>query len=289
MKNNMYRNTFSIVMFAVLAFSCNNNAAKESVPQTTPLSIGIQLWTFHLASFTTALEKVDSCDIRYIQAISGQPIGNTANDSFSSYMPVRAKKYVQELLAKKEIQIKAYGVLNPQSREEWLQHFAFAKEMKIPLLVTEPITAHWDYADSLAGVFNIKIAIHNHPAPAQYYHPDSVLAAMKNHSHIYACADIGHWARSGLDPVKCLQTLKGRIADVHFKDVAAFNVIEADNMLLGKGVIDLQAIIEELQNQKYEGILTIEHEQNWENNVPDLLQNIKWLNDAFRKINYNQK
>ena len=36
-----------------------------------------------------------------------------------------------------------------------------------------------------------------------------------------SCADIGHWVRSGLQPVECVKILKGRIMSSHMKDLHA--------------------------------------------------------------------
>ena len=36
---------------------------------------------------------------------------------------------------------------------------------------------------------------------------------------IGACADTGHWLRSGLNPLECLKKLEGRIISLHFKDL----------------------------------------------------------------------
>jgi sugar phosphate isomerase/epimerase len=34
-----------------------------------------------------------------------------------------------------------------------------------------------------------------------------------------ACADVGHWMRSGLDPLECIKKLDGHIICLHFKDL----------------------------------------------------------------------
>ena len=46
------------------------------------------------------------------------------------------------------------------------------------------------------------------------------LRVIKDRSHrVGACADTGHWKRSGFDPVECMKKLEGRILTFHFKDV----------------------------------------------------------------------
>ncbi|MGC8749930.1 sugar phosphate isomerase/epimerase family protein [Hydrotalea sp.] len=278
------KNTFpvSLVFLIIFNISCNTNLShnNDSI-NTPPWNLGIQLWTFHLFPFITAIEKADSCKLVNLEAYSGQPIGGVYRDSFNINMSETSKSFVKAFLKNKKMKLIGFGVLNPTDKNEWKKVFVFAKELGIQILTAEPRKQDLDYADSLAGIYGIKIAIHNHPKPAQYWHPDSVLAASIHHPNIFACADIGHWARSGLDPLKCIQLLKGKIADIHLKDVDAFNKIDANNMILGDGIINLKAIFSELKNQSYSGQISIEHEQNWMNNVPDIRLNINWYNQEM--------
>jgi len=149
--------------------------------------------------------------------------------------------------------------------------------LHIPLITAEPLKEHLDIVNELAGKYHIKVAIHDHPKPSGYWHPDSVLAAMKNRPNIGVCADIGHWVRNGLNVVTCLQKLQGRIWDLHCKDVAAFGNPESEDVLLGKGVCDIAAVIKELHKQHFNGLVSFEHEVNWSSNVADIIYNKNYL------------
>lgn len=135
-----------------------------------------------------------------------------------------------------------------------------------------------NFIDSLAGAYNIKVAIHDHPRPSKYWHPDSVVAAMQGRPNIGACADIGHWPRSGLDPVECLKKLEGHIYGVHLKDIKTFNDVKAEDTIVGKGVIDFPAVFRELKRQRFSGMLSIEHESNWYHNLPDVVETVEYYN-----------
>jgi sugar phosphate isomerase/epimerase len=138
--------------------------------------------------------------------------------------------------------------------------------------------------DSLAGIYNIKVAIHDHPRPSPYWHPDSVIAVTQGHPNIGSCADLGHWARNGLDPVECLKKLEGHIIGVHLKDVKTFNNVNAEDTIVGRGVIDFPAVFRELKRQNFNGMLSIEHESNWYNSLPDILETIRYYNDQVSKL-----
>ncbi|HBJ80313.1 sugar phosphate isomerase/epimerase [Pseudothermotoga sp.] len=113
-----------------------------------------------------------------------------------------------------------YGVVKGKNQQEWKRIFEFARKMGVETLVAEPEPSQFDFLEKLCDEYNINIAIHNHPQPSRYWEPDSVLKYVSGRSHrIGACADVGHWVRSGLNPVECLKKLEGRIISIHFKDL----------------------------------------------------------------------
>jgi len=138
--------------------------------------------------------------------------------------------------------------------------------------------------DGLAGAYGIKIAIHDHPKPNPYWSPDSVLAAIQNHQNIGDCADVGHWARNGLNPVECLKKLEGHIYGVHLKDIVKFDDTQAADTVVSKGVIDFPAVFAELKRQHFNGMLSIEHESNWYHSLPDVIDTKNYFDEQIAKL-----
>ena len=181
------------------------------------------------------------------------------------------------------------GVITPKNKAEWIKTFELAKDFGLSYITAEPIKSQWDMVDSLAGVYGIPVAIHDHPKPNMYWSPDSVLAAIQGHSHIGSCADIGHWARNGLNPVDCLKKLEGHIIGVHLKDVVKFNNPEAHDTLVSKGVVDFPAVLAELKRQNFKGMLSIEHESNWYHSVPDVIFTKNYYDSLVQKLQVQRK
>ena len=196
--------------------SCNNSSQPADATKndstatagdssvTKNWKIGVQLWTFHYVPFVTAIAKADSAGVKFVEAFPGQPLGGDMKDTFGIRMSADSKAKIHQLLQSKGIQIVAMGVIVPKTIAEWKQYFDLGKEFGLSYITAEPLKDQWDAIDSLAGVYGIKVAIHDHPRPNAYWHPDSVLAAVKGHPNIGSCADVGHWTRNGLDPVFCL-------------------------------------------------------------------------------------
>ena len=99
---------------------------------------------------------------------------------------------------------------------------------------------------------------------------------------IGACADTGHWARSGLKPVECLRILKGRISSSHLKDLNKTGG-DAHDVPYGTGVCDIKACLDELKKQGFDGNISIEYEYNWDNSVPEVTQCIDFVRNCGGK------
>ncbi|HXS57337.1 MAG TPA: sugar phosphate isomerase/epimerase [Hanamia sp.] len=256
----------------------------DSAKVTDNWKIGVQMWTFRMFTFAEALDKVDSAGVKSIEAFWGQPLGAGLKDSFGIRMSDDSKAKIKQMLQSKGISIVAMGVISPNTREEWKSAFDLAKEFGLSYITCEPHKDQWNMVDSMAGSYGIKVAIHDHPKPNAYWSPDSVLAAISGHPNIGACADIGHWARNGLNPVECLKKLEGHVYGVHLKDIVKFDDTKAADTVVGKGVIDFPPIFQELKRQNFKGMFSIEHESNWYHSLPDVIETVKFYNDEVAKL-----
>lgn len=289
--------SFLCVICIIIFTQCNSsttekNSSADSTATTNSdtanvtgnWKIGVQMWTFRVFTFAQALDKVDSAGVKYIEAFWGQPLGAGMKDSFGIRMSDDSKAKIKQMLQAKGISMVAMGVIVPRTREEWKKAFDLAKDFGLSYITAEPIKNQWDMVDSMAGSYGIKVAIHDHPKPNMYWSPDSVLAAIQGHPNIGSCADVGHWARNGVNPVEALKKLAGHIYGVHLKDIKKFDDPKAEDTIVGKGVIDFPPIFQELKRQHFSGMLSIEHESNWYNSLPDVIETVKLYNDQVSKL-----
>jgi sugar phosphate isomerase/epimerase len=281
-KSTTWLITFSLL---VIAIACNTGSKSSSSNSVTAnWEIGIQTWTFRMFTLEQTLKKADSAGVRSIEAFWGQKLGAGLDEGFGITMSPAARAKLKEWLQQSNIRIRAMGVISPATREDWIKAFELAKEFGLSYITSEPRKNLWDMIDSLAGAYNIPVAIHEHPRPNPYWHPDSVLAAIKGHRNIGACADLGHWARSGLDPVTCLKQLDGHVLGVHLKDIKTFNDTRAADTPVSKGVLNYPAIFQELYRQKFKGMLSIEQESNWYNNLADVTNTVNYYRTETAKL-----
>lgn len=293
----MKRIAFAGVSFLFVMFftKCNsgtpvdNNtdttkSVADSADATATWKLGVQMWTFNHFTFAEALDKVDSAGIKSIEAYPGQKLGADMPGEFGIAMNADTRSKLKKLLESKGINIVALGVIAPETDAEWKQFFDLAKEFGLSYITCEPRDDQWNMVDSMSGVYGIKIAIHDHPKPNHYWSPDSVLAAAQGHPNIGSVADVGHWARNGLNPVECLKKLEGHVYGVHLKDIKVFDNPEAEDTAVSHGVIDFPAIFAELKRQHFSGMLSIEQESNWLHSLPDVIATKKYFEEQVAKL-----
>jgi len=281
---------YLLIASFVFLISCNdslqkNSANTQSSVTSTPWKTGIALFSFHRHPFTKAIEMADSSGVNYVEGFSFYKLGSAFHDSTMGRMNGEGITLMKKLMDEKGIRMSSMYVENAKNAEEWKKYFDLGKQFGLEYLVCEPPKEHWNIVDSLAGIYNIKIAIHEHAKGlSAYWHPDSVLAAIKGHSNIGACADLGHWARSGLNPVDCLKKLEGHIIGLHLKDIDELGNPKAKDVNPGTGVIDFAAVVKELKRQKFTGYIQVECEHNLDNNLADIKEAISYMNGVNAKV-----
>lgn len=271
-----------VVAFGIMLMSCATRKTVETkLEERLGWQLGAQAYTFRLFTFAQALDKIDSCELRYVEAFPGQTIGSGSTEKMGYQLSTEGRNLVRKLLKEKGVKLHAFGVVGAKDAEEWEKVFAFAKDMGVKVLNVEPSDEHLDIVSSLCDKYQIKAALHNHPEPSKYWNPDVVLKSLAGRSKFMgAAADVGHWMRSGLDPVACLKKLDGHIIHLHFKDLNEFGNKKAHDVHWGTGKLPIEDVLAELKRQKYNGMFSAEYEYNWENSKEDVRQSV--IN--FRKL-----
>ena len=249
--------------------------------------LGVQAWTFHLFTFYESVDKTASLGLDWIEAFPDQQVSkDRPGVTFNNQMPADVRREIKQKLAEAGVRLVNYGVIGlPNDEAECRKVFDFAKDMGIETIVSEPPEEAFALIDKLCNEYKINVAIHNHPQPSHYWNPDTVLKVCSGRSErIGACADTGHWMRSGINPVEAIKKLKGRIISVHLKDLNEFDKLLAHDVVWGTGKCDVKAVLEELNRQGFKGVFSIEYEYNWENSVPELRQCVEYFDKTAGKL-----
>lgn len=291
----MNRNIFTSSLFIGIVLSllsCGGPAREGDKKAETTSSdslyrhwkMGVVSWSFHKFSFDTALQKMDSTGARFVEISAGFEMGEAYNNRLLIDLSPEELGNIKTKMADKGLKmVSTYA--DGHDIGAWKRNFEFAKSMDLEFITGEPLLHLLDGIDSLAGIYNIKVAIHNHwKGLSRYWHPDSVLQAIQGRPNIKACADLGHWIRSGLDPAACIKQLEGHILSIHMKDIGEFDNVKAEDVVVGKGAVDFKKVVQELRRQKFNGMIYAECELNWYNNVPDVIESFHYFNQISDEV-----
>ena len=273
-------------------FSLWSASPAESPAEQLGWKLAVHSYTFQKFSIFDAIDKTGELGVKFM-SISGSvnlpaPDGKFAKGSTVNLSEEDAAA-LRTRLKQKGIDpvFVNMGVVKPSLDEEATRKiFEGAKRLGITVLVAEPETHGktdelgpvMDVVEKFAKEFNIQVAIHNHPQPSFYWSPEIVLAAVQGRSPLLgACADVGHWVRSGLDPVESLKKLEGRVITLHFKDLNEHSKT-AHDVPWGTGISNTKGMLAELKRQKFKGAICVEYEHNWENYTPEIAESVKWFN-----------
>lgn len=273
------------VFFSLFIFNSQATMAQGKL-HPDDWKLGIQAWSFHLNTFAEALDKMKACGVKYVEAFPPQEIGAGIPGTMDYHMDAATRKKVLALLRNKGIKMVSYGVVNPTTESDWIQLFKFAKAMGLVNIVSEPEQSQIPFISKLCNEYKINVAIHDHAKPTRYWNPDIVLAAIKGASpRMGACADVGHWLESGLNPIECMKQLKGRIIEFHLKDENMKGAgPDFHDVPMGQGVIDMAGIMKEMKQQHFKGYCFIEYEYHFENNVQDVKECVAYFNKEREKL-----
>lgn len=277
---------FLSLVFAAAVFS--NGLIRAELPESAKVGhfyAGCQAYSFRLFSVMEAIEKTAKAGGKTIEFYPKQKLSPEQPEVlFNHESPPEVIAAVKAKLAEQGVTAVAYGVVRLGKDDvENRKVFGFAKTMGIGILTTEPDAAALDQIEVLVKEYDIKMAIHNHPRrPLDraylYWDPNYVLSLVKDRdARMGACADTGHWVRSGLDPVECIQILKGRIFDSHLKDLNEKGNPKAHDVPFGTGVSNVPAILNAFAETGFYGPLHTEYEHNWEDNVPDITKCLEFV------------
>lgn len=282
------RSLFTMIPAASVLLALRSKGAPIPQAAVTAAGFGItvQCWSLKKFSLFKAIEMAAAAGVGGVEVFSGQALGGSHEKvNFGPGMPEDKIQAVIEHLKANNIVAQSMGVIAiPNKEAEARAVFELGKKLGLYSINTESIESI-DLIEKLAAEYDIKIGFHNHPKKPNYqlWDPDFVFNAVKDrHANVGICADIGHWATSGLNPVEVIKKVSTRVVSFHMKDRESIEKWTHDRPF-GTGIIDNVAILDEVRKQGFKGNVSIEYEHNWDTNLPEIAQCVGYLR-AYSKM-----
>ena len=272
---------------ALLALRSHGKPLNPDVLTDAGFTISVQCWSLKEFTLWEAIQMSAAAGASAVEVYPGQKIGGDIEGLKDAKLgPDMSDDQIAKVLEyakSNSITPVNFGVTGiPKDEKEARKTFEFAKKMGLYGVTTESLDA-LDTLEKLAKEYDIKVCFHNHPKPTAMWNPDKTWDAIKDrHANIGFCADVGHWATSGLDPLEVIKKIAPRVHSFHMKDREAVGKWTHDRPF-GTGVIDNAAILDEVRKHGFAGNVTIEYEHNWKTNVPEIAQCVGYLR-AYSKL-----
>jgi inosose dehydratase len=205
--------------------------------------VGIQIYSLRGFKVDDALMHCHDLGVSYVEFYPGM------------YDPKSTPEQIAEMNDKMEglgLRPSAHGVNRlTKDHEANKKLFQFAKAAGIKNITADPDPDSFESLDSLVKEFDVRVAIHNHGPKARYNKVVDTLKAIEKHDErIGACADLGHYIRSGEKPEDVIRALKGRLYGIHLKDFAEMQD-KTKGVILGKGHMNVEATFAALHEVKF--------------------------------------
>ena len=237
---------------------------EQSLKKYGGFPMGIQSYSLRAFGIDGALEKIEELELHFVELFR------------MHYPPIPDPLKIAEMnakLRKYDLSISAHGVQSfTKDHQKNKAFFEFAKKAGIRNISANPEKDSFESLNRLVAEYDIRIAIHNHGPGALYDAPLDALKAVAGYDkRIGFCADLGHYIRSGVDPVEVIYQLGDRLYGVHLKDFAEQKK-KTEGVIIGRGHLDVEGVFKALKKIGFpaDGALSLEYEENPKDPMEDI-------------------
>ncbi len=270
------RRQFLAATASATAVACLPSAARAAADHGYKL--GIQLYSLRGFDVDQALRHASELGFEQVEFYGGMLPTNASAEQIEAM-----RQKVTDL----GMSISAHGVNRlTKNADANRRIFEFAKALGIPTITADPDPDSFDNLDELVKEFDIRVAIHNHGPRHRYNKAIDVLNAIEGHDErIGACADLGHYIRSGQKATEVIRLLRGRLYGIHLKDFAEMKD-KAEGVILGKGHLDVVGVFQSLKAVEFpaDGAISLEYEENPKDPIDEIRQCVAVARQAMRRV-----
>ena len=192
---------------------------------------------------------------------------------------------IVEKFKKNGINIYAAGMITMKTEQDIDRAFDYAKNIGVGMIIASPEIPLLKYLEQKVVESNIKIAIHNGgPEDKWYPTPKAVFDNIKNYDNrIGLCFDTGHAQRAGINPIEAYNQYAEKVLDIHIKDVEAAKA-DAQEVELGRGIVDIPALVSSLYKQRYSGRCSIEYQKNLDEPLEGIAESVGYFKGVCKAL-----
>lgn len=275
-RKTFLKNSATVVSAALLRPSFAMAGRIERAATKADLQIGIAGYSFIKLSVEDAITITRKTGITEISIKDKHiPLNTTKEEALA----------IIEKFKKNGINIYAAGMITMKTEQDIDRAFDYAKNIGVGMIIASPDISLLKYLEQKVVESNIKIAIHNGgPEDKWYPTPKAVFDNIKNYDNrIGLCFDTGHTQRAGINPIEAYNQYAEKVLDIHIKDVEAAKA-DAQEVELGRGIIDIPALVSSLYKQKYSGRCSIEYQKNLDEPLEGIAESVGYFKGVCKAL-----
>ncbi|HEY7314617.1 MAG TPA: sugar phosphate isomerase/epimerase [Gemmataceae bacterium] len=245
--------------------------------------LGAQSYTFREFDLEPTLKRMKELGLHYVEL-------------YEKHAPLESSPKQIEALRKlcKEYEITplAWGVRGfSKNTDANRKVFEFGKAMGLQMFSADPDPDSFDSLDKLCDEYKIAIGIHPHGPQGKkehrWYSAEVILKAVKDHNPLIGtCLDTGHLIRAAqlgdkLDPAQQIRLMGARNFGIHLKD---HDNKRGEDVIFGKGVLDVPGVLQALREVKFHGLISIEYEANPKDPSDDVRACVQVVKESVKKL-----
>jgi sugar phosphate isomerase/epimerase/type 1 glutamine amidotransferase len=255
--------------------------------------LGITAYSFHKYTLFEAIDKTSELGLPYLGGLSFQPVSREILKNFDCQLSDDELKQIRLKLDSAGVRLLThYYAQIPGDEEGCRRVFEFGRKMGIETFISEPPLETLDMIETYCDKYDIKLAIHNHgqQQSPHSWHPEKVLDVCAGRSdRIGACADVGYWVRSGIDPVEGVRTLGNRLITVQMHDLHERSG-DGHDVPWGSGVVDVEKLLKEFHRLGIQPTMFgLEYSFDWLDSMPEIAASIDFFNSVSLKLGHGKK
>ena len=245
------------------------------------LKIGVASYTFKQRPLEPTINAIRTVGLSYVSIKDFHlPLKSTADQ----------RKEVAEKFRAAGITPLSCGVITLKNKEDVVrQAFEYARDAGIPTIVASPDADALPLVERYVKEFNLRVAIHNHGPKDKWPSANEIMPAIdKLDERIGLCIDVGHTARAGVNPADAIRKYRARVYDIHFKDLDG-TAPNAKPVQVGRGVLDVRAMLQALLDIKFGGAVSFEYEKDIdrEDPLPGLAESVGYVRGVLSDMTAN--
>ena len=267
-----------LILAALCALaSCGNQAGQAESKLSEPVlkhasenfKIGVAGFSYCCFDIDQTLSYLQSMGVKYLSVKNWWLPFDSTKEQMDAFKQKCAEYGVEGYIL---------GPIYMNSKEEVDRTFDYAARYGSEMFIGVPAYEMLDYVIEKVKETGIKVAIHTHgPDGAAFPDIRTIVEMVKDPSiGIGCCMDLGHTFRMGWDVAADILEYRDWIYDIHIKDETAPSK-EGWTWEMGRGQMDIPAIVKALKEIDYQGVLSLEFEKNSKDPQAGIAESIGYL------------